>query len=150
MVLHNLSPAKGSKHTKKRKGRGQGSGKGGTATKGHKGAQSRSGYKTKPHFEGGQTPLQRRTPKSYFKRNKKDAAATLKTSALAKLAQEANTADLTQEILIQHGLVRKGKRYKVLSDTPLDQKINVATFACSGAARKNIEAHGGKITIIQK
>ena len=150
MELHQLSPALGSRESKKRKGRGQGSGKGGTSTKGHKGAQSRSGYKTRPYFEGGQNPVQRRHPKMYFKRHDKDAPALIKTSALVKAAEATKKTDLNKELLIEYGLVKRNKPYKILSDGPVKTKVTVEAFACSAAAQKDIEAEGGKVTLIQK
>ena len=148
-TLHNLSPIPTSKHRSKRVGRGEGSKKGGTAGKGHKGAQSRSGYKTRPHFEGGQTPLQRRTPKWGRSGPKNKPKTTIiKTSLLAKFSKTLQTAEITEELLVQHGAIKQGKPYKILYDVALDKKLNIHATACSARAKAAIEAQGGKIIII--
>ena len=107
MDLSNLKPAEGSIKSKKRIGRGQGSGKGGTATRGHKGAKSRSGYKQKMGFEGGQMPLYRRVPKGGFKNINRKEYRGINIDALQKLAEENSIDVINLEVLIQHGLAQK-------------------------------------------
>jgi large subunit ribosomal protein L15 len=148
MEHHQLSPALGSRESKKRKGRGQGSGKGQTSGKGHKGAQSRSGYKTNIHLRSGSMPFHIQIPKSHFKGNHKKAPMTFKTSALVKVVEATRQENLTQAVLVDQGLVKRNKRYKILSDGPVKVKVTVHTFACSAKAKREIEARGGEVIII--
>ena len=150
MNLSNLSPAKGSvKKEKKRIGRGQGSGKGGTSTKGHKGAQSRSGYSSKRGFEGGQMPLQRRVPKFGFININRIEYTGVNLDVLQRLVDDNKVEAITPEILHQHGLTSKKDRIKILGRGELKSKLKVEAHAFSESAKTAIEAQGGE-AIIQK
>ena len=150
MDLSNLKPAEGSvNNNSKRIGRGQGSGKGGTATRGHKGAKSRSGYSRKIGFEGGQMPLQRRVPKFGFTNpNRKDYRGvnlhTLQTLVDNKKIKE--TVDL--EVLIANGLAHKNDLVKILGRGELKAKLNVTVHGFSSSAKSAIEAAGGTATTL--
>jgi large subunit ribosomal protein L15 len=140
MKLHDLSPAKGSTHTRKRVGRGPGSGLGKTAGKGHKGHKSRAGYSRRPGFEGGQMPLVRRVPKRGFNNSLfRVEYAVVNVSQLAQVAGE-----VTPETLAKLGLVRRGKLVKVLGQGEIQKAIEVVAHKFSESARKKIEAAGGK------
>lgn len=143
MDLSNLKPAKGSVKSKKRIGRGQGSGYGGTSTKGHKGAQSRSGYKRKTGFEGGQMPLVRRVPKFGFKNINRKEYRGINISSLQKLVEANKVSVINPEVLIEHGLASKNDLVKILGDGELKAKLEVTAHAFSKSAREAIEAQGG-------
>lgn len=143
MDLSNLKPAKGSVKSKKRIGRGQGSGYGGTSTKGHKGAQSRSGYKRKIGFEGGQMPLVRRVPKFGFKNINRKEYRGINISSLQKLVEANKVSVINLEVLIEHGLASKNDLVKILGDGELKAKLEVTAHAFSKSAREAIEAQGG-------
>jgi len=143
MDLSNLKPAKGSVKSKKRIGRGQGSGYGGTSTKGHKGAQSRSGYKRKIGFEGGQMPLVRRVPKFGFKNINRKEYRGINISSLQKLVEANKVSVINPEVLIEHGLASKNDLVKILGDGELKAKLEVTAHAFSKSAREAIEAQGG-------
>lgn len=145
MKLHNLKPACGSTHSRRRIGRGPGSGLGGTSTRGHKGAKARSGYKKKIGFEGGQMPLQRRLPKFGFKNINRVEYQPINLSSLQKLA-EANITTIGIEEMIAAGLAKKGQLVKVLSNGELTAKIDVAANAFSKSAEAAIQAVGGTAT----
>ncbi len=145
MSLHNLTPAKGSTHKDKRIGRGEGSGHGGTSTRGHKGAQSRSGYSRKKGFEGGQMPLQRRLPKYGFTNIHKVAYKPVNLSAIQALA-ENNVKDITVETLIEAGLACKKDLIKILGSGTLTASVNVTAHAFSKTAVAAIEANQGTVT----
>lgn len=145
MELSNLKPAKGSTKTKKRIGRGQGSGTGGTATKGHKGQKSRSGYSRKVGFEGGQMPLQRRVPKFGFKNiNRKDYKG-VNLSTLQELADSKKLTEITVEILVEAGQARKNSLVKILGNGELKSKLTVKAHGFSKSAVAAIEAQGGTV-----
>ena len=150
MSLNNLKPAKGSNKTSgKRLGRGQGSGKGGTSTKGHKGAQSRSGYSRKIGFEGGQMPLQRRIPKFGFTNINRIEYNTINIDDIQTLVDDKKIKkDLTIEKMIELRLVKKGKPVKVLGRGKIDAPVNITANKFSATAEKLIEKAGGKITKI--
>lgn len=148
MDLSNLKPAKGSVKGRKRIGRGPGSGKGGTSTRGHKGAQSRSGYSRKIGFEGGQMPLYRRLPKFGFKNNNRIEYIGINVDVLQELADKGLTT-ITPEALQQHGLISKNDRFKILGRGKLEAKIEVTAHAFSKTAIKSIEDKGGKVTKIE-
>ena len=148
MKLHTLKPAEGSTKTNKRLGRGQGSG-GSTAGRGHKGAQSRSGYKSKLGFEGGQMPLQRRVPKFGFKNNNKVYFKGLNLDVLEELAEKLKGTDLTLQVLIEKGVVGKNDKVKVLGRGELKSKISVEAHAFSETAAKAIEKTGGTVTTVK-
>ena len=142
MKLHELSPAKGSKHSRKRVGRGPGSGLGKTAGKGEKGQKSRSGYSRRPGFEGGQMPLLRRVPKRGFTNIFKVEFAVVNLSDLADLPEDTGT--ITPEVLAERGLVRRGRPVKILGNGELAKAVTVSAHKFSGSARAKIEAAGGR------
>ncbi len=148
MNLHTLTPAKGSVKRSKRKGRGQGSGKGGTATRGHKGAKSRSGYKSKRAFEGGQMPLQMRLPKRGFKNINRVSYIALNVQALQAISEKYNTKDLSLEKLIELGIVDANVKVKLLAKGEIKDAINVSAHAASSSAKEAIESKGGSLTIV--
>lgn len=145
MNLSNITPAKGSTHSEKRIGRGQGSGHGGTSTRGHKGAQSRSGYKHKRGFQGGQMPLQRRLPKFGFTNTNKVVFKTVNLLSIEALAQKGVTT-IGQEQLVAAGLVAKNDVVKILGTGTLSKKVDVTAHAFSKSAQAAIEAQGGSAT----
>ncbi len=144
MNLNNLKPAEGSTHHEKRIGRGQGSGHGGTSTRGHKGAQSRSGYSRKLGFEGGQMPLQRRLPKFGFTNIKRVEFKPINLETLEKLATDKNLTKIGLDTLIEAGFVSKNDRVKVLGNGDLSKSLEVTVHAFSKSAAAAIEAKGGK------
>jgi large subunit ribosomal protein L15 len=146
MDLSNLKPAKGSIKDNKRIGRGQGTGRGGTSTKGHKGAQSRSGYKKKIGFEGGQMPLYRRLPKFGFKNINRIEHRGVNISDLQKLVDTLKLTTVDQEVLIQNGLARKNDLIKILGRGELKAKLEVKAHAFTKTAIAAIEAQGGSAT----
>ena len=144
MKLHNLKPAKGSINREKRIGRGEGSGHGGTSTKGHKGAQSRSGYKRKLTFEGGQMPLQRRLPKFGFNNNNRLEYKAINISSLQSLHEKTGVTVITVDTLIDSGLISKNDRIKILGHGTLTAKLEVSAHAFSKSAVTAIESLEGK------
>ena len=148
MKLHTLKPAAGSTKTNKRLGRGQGSG-GSTAGRGHKGAQSRSGYHKKFGFEGGQMPLQRRLPKFGFKNNNKIYFKAINLDALEELAQKSKAPALTIQLMVENGIVGKKDKVKVLGRGELKAKVSVEAHAFSATATKAIENAGGSATTVK-
>jgi len=148
MELHNLKPAAGSVKKSKRIGRGQGSGKGGTSTRGHKGAKSRSGYSKKVGFEGGQMPLQRRVPKFGFKNPNRVEYSVVNLNQLQVIATEKGITDFTLDVFIEKGLVSKNNLIKVLATGELTSKINVTAHAFSTKASETIIALGGQANTI--
>ena len=142
MDLSNLKPAKGSVKNKTRKGRGQGSGKGGTSTRGHKGAQARSGAKRKIGFEGGQMPLQRIVPKFGFTNPNRVEYTPVNLSTLQKLA-ERGISVITPEVLVENGVVHRKELVKILAKGELTAKLEVKANAFSAKAQQAIEAAGG-------
>jgi large subunit ribosomal protein L15 len=143
MDLSNLKPAKGSVKGNKRLGRGQGSGRGGTSTRGHKGAQQRSGYRRKIGFEGGQMPLQRRVPKYGFNNINRKEYKGINIGVLQNLAEKKNLEKIDIEVLIAAGLVSKNALVKILGKGTLDRKLDVSAHAFSKSAIKAIEANNG-------
>ncbi len=148
MDLSNLKPAEGSVKNKKRVGRGQGSGRGGTSTRGHKGAQSRSGYKRKIGFEGGQMPLYRRVPKFGFKNINRKEYAGINIGALQQLVDDKGITVVTKEVLVKNGLAHKNDLIKILGNGELKAKIEVTVDAFTKSAVAAIEAQGGTATKI--
>jgi len=146
MKLSTLKPAEGSVKNKKRIGRGQGTGRGGTSTRGHKGAKSRSGYSKKIGFEGGQMPLQRRVPKFGFTSPNRIEYKAINLSAIQKLADEAKVKTVDVKTLVEHGLAGKNDVIKILGNGELKAKVDVTAHAFSASASKAIEAAGGKVT----
>jgi large subunit ribosomal protein L15 len=150
-ILSNLTPAKGSRRKTKRIGRGQGSGHGGTATKGHKGARSRSGHKFKMWFEGGQMPLTRRVPKFGFTSRNRTELQIVNVETLGILVEKKKLAGgvVTPEILYKTGTIaKKNVPVKILGDGDLKVKLEVTAHAFSRSALTKIEAAGGKATIL--
>ena len=148
MELSNLKPAKGSTKSKKRIGRGQGSGYGGTSTKGHKGQKSRSGYSKKTGFEGGQMPLQRRVPKFGFKNINRKEYKGINISTLQALAEKKKLKEISVDTMIEAGLIQKNTLVKILGNGELKTKLNVKAHAFSKSAAAAIEALGGTVETI--
>jgi large subunit ribosomal protein L15 len=145
MDLSNLKPAKGSVKRSKRLGRGQGSGKGGTSTRGHKGAKSRSGYSKKIGFEGGQMPLQRRVPKYGFKNINRKEYKGINLSVLQNLAEKNKLEIIDRDVLVSAGLVSKNAFFKILGKGTLEKKLEVHAHAFSKSAIAAIEAKKGTV-----
>ncbi|MCR5151540.1 MAG: 50S ribosomal protein L15 [Prevotella sp.] len=148
MKLHNLKPAEGSTHSRRRIGRGPGSGLGGTSTRGHKGAKSRSGYKRKIGFEGGQMPLQRRLPKFGFKNINHKEFFAVNLSAIQQLAETQGLETITIEDMIKYGVAKKNVLVKILGMGELKAKVDVQANAFSKSAEEAIKANGGTTTVI--
>ena len=148
MKLHNLKPAAGSTHSRRRIGRGPGSGLGGTSTRGHKGAKARSGYKRKIGFEGGQMPLQRRVPMAGLKNINHKEYLAVNLSSIQKLAESKNLAKIGIEELKAAGLVNGNVLVKVLGNGELTAKVEVTANAFSKSAEEAIKAVGGNAIIL--
>jgi large subunit ribosomal protein L15 len=148
MNLHNLTPAKGSTKNKKRIARGQGSGHGGTSTRGHKGAKSRSGYSKKFGFEGGQMPLQRRVPKFGFKNINRVEYKAVNLDIIQSLIERKNVTEINPEVLRENGLVSNNELVKILGRGELKTKINVTAHKFSASAKAAIEGAGGNCSEI--
>lgn len=148
MELYNLQPAAGSTHNSKRVGRGYGSGKGRTSTRGHKGAKARSGYKRKIGFEGGQMPLQRRLPKFGFKNINRVEYQAVNLSTIQKVAVANNLEKIGIEELIAAGAVKGNVLVKILGNGELTAKVEVVAHAFSKSAEAAIQAVGGTATKI--
>jgi len=151
MELSNLSPISGSVNTKKKRiGRGQGSGKGGTSTRGHKGAKSRSGYSKKLGFEGGQMPLQRRIPKFGFKNINRVEYQAVNLNVIQSLFdnKKIKKSNVNVSDLIKNGLVSKNDLVKILGTGELKTALNIEAHKFSKSAQDKIEKSGGKIKII--
>ncbi|MEE4214185.1 MAG: 50S ribosomal protein L15 [Bacteroidales bacterium] len=148
MDLSNLKPAEGTVKKDRRLGRGQGTGRGGTATRGHKGQKSRSGYSKKIGFEGGQMPLQRRVPKYGFTNMNRVEYKGINISTLQALAEKKNLDVITLDIMIESGLISKKAKVKILAKGSLDKKLEVHAHAFSKAAAEAIEAQKGKVVKI--
>ena len=148
MNLSNLRPAAGSIKKVKRVGRGQGSGRGGTSTRGHKGAQSRSGYSKKIGFEGGQMPLQRRIPKYGFKSLNRVEYVGVNLDVLQELVDKYSLTTIDLSTLQEHGLIAKKDLVKILGRGELTAKVEIKAHAFSATAQKAIESAGGTIVKI--
>ncbi len=148
MKLNTLKPAEGSTHSRRRIGRGPGSGLGGTSTRGHKGAKARSGYKKKIGFEGGQMPLQRRVPKAGFKNINHKEYFAVNLSVLQSLAEAKNLTKISLNDLRDANLVKKNVLVKILGNGELKAKLDVEANAFSKTAEEAIKAVGGNTTII--
>ena len=146
MKLHTLKPANGSTHSRKRIGRGPGSGLGGTSTRGHKGAKARSGYSKKIGFEGGQMPLQRRLPKFGFKNINRVEYKPINLSTLQTLAEAKQLEKIGVEELVAAGFINRKTLVKILANGELKAKLNVEAHAFSKTAVAAIEAAGGTAT----
>ena len=145
MNLSNLKPAEGSTKNRKRIGRGTGSGRGGTSTRGHKGAGSRSGYKSKVGFEGGQMPLQRRVPKVGFKPINRTEYVVVNLDVLQEIAEKFNLTTINFATLQERGLASKNDLVKILGRGEVTSKLEITAHAFSATAQKAIEAAGGSI-----
>lgn len=150
MDLSNLKPAKDSVKNRKRIGRGQGSGRGGTSTKGHKGQQSRSGYSRKAGFEGGQQPLQRRVPKFGFRNINRKEYRGINLDTLQWLVDNKKVKEVNIKTLISNGLVSKNDLVKILGRGELKTKLEVKAHAFSKSARIAVEEKGGKVVLLNK
>lgn len=148
MELHNLRPAKGAVKSGKRIARGQGSGRGGTSTRGHKGAKSRSGWSRKRNFEGGQMPLQMRLPKRGFNNPNQKEYAPLNLDRLEAIAKKYDTTDLDLETLVAKGIVGRNDLVKILGSGEINIAVNVKAHACSETAKKAIEEKGGSVNLV--
>ena len=148
MKLHQLKPAKGATHKTKRIGRGDGSGHGGTSTKGTKGAQSRTGFKNKMAHEGGQIPIQRRVPKRGFKNPHRISYKVLNLGQLEQLASKYNITEFSLENLYINGLISQTDRVKVLGNGEVKGKYSFRVNAISAKAKAAIEAAGGTVEIV--
>ena len=149
MKLDNLKPAKGATHNTKRVGRGQGSGKGGTATRGTKGAQARAGYEHKVGFEGGQMPIQRRLPKFGFKNPTRVAFKAVNVATLQALSEKLGVKEFDVDTLIAAGIASKGELVKVLGNGDITAAVQVKAHAFSASAKSKIEAAGGNAIVIE-
>ena len=148
MKLHNLKPASGSVKKSKRLGRGEGSGSGGTASRGHKGAKSRSGYSRKLGFEGGQMPLQRRVPKFGFKNINRKEYKGINLDTIQQLVDTKKVKEVTVDVLRENGLAGKSDMVKILGRGELKAKVDVSAHGFSATAKAAIEAAGGSATVI--
>ena len=148
MDLSNIKPAAGSVHSKTRIGRGPGSGKGGTSTRGHKGAKSRSGYKRKIGFEGGQMPLQRRLPKFGFKNINRVEYKAINLDLIQALADSRQLQKIGIEDFRNAGYISRSQLVKVLANGAVTSALTIEANAFSAAAQKAIEAAGGTITTV--
>ena len=148
MDLSNLKPADGSTKNRKRIGRGQGSGTGGTSTRGHKGAKSRSGYSRKVGFEGGQMPLQRRIPKFGFKNINRKEFRGINLDMIQGLVDNKSLTVIDLEVLVANGLTSKNDLVKILGRGELKSKVEVKVHAFSATAKAAIESKGGVATTL--
>jgi large subunit ribosomal protein L15 len=146
MNLSNLKPAEGSRKQRKRVGRGEGSGHGGTSTRGHKGAKSRSGYKSKIGFEGGQMPLQRRVPKFGFRNPNRVEYKGINLDTLQELIDRKNLSAISFNDLVDNGLAGKRDLVKILGRGELKSGLKVEAHKFSASAKAAIEAAGGQVT----
>ena len=150
MKLENLKPAKGATHNSKRLGRGQGSGKGGTSTRGTKGAQARAGYEHKIGFEGGQMPIQRRVPKFGFKNPTRIEYKAVNVAAIQALAEQLGRSEIGVEDIKAAGLADAKELVKVLGSGDITAAVTVTADAFSASAVSKIETAGGKTIVIGK
>ncbi|NNK80934.1 MAG: 50S ribosomal protein L15, partial [Flavobacteriales bacterium] len=146
--LNNLKPAEGSTKKRKRVGRGEGSGHGGTSTRGHKGAKSRSGYKTKRGFEGGQMPLQRRIPKFGFTNRNRVEYKGINLDTIQTLVDEKKLTSLDPSAMVEAGIASKKDLIKILGRGELNAKVEIKAHAFSASAKEAIEAKGGTAEIL--
>lgn len=148
MNLNNIKPAAGSTFSSKRIGRGQGSGKGGTSTKGHKGQKSRAGYSQKIGFEGGQMPLQRRLPKFGFNNVNRKEYRAINLDTLQLLADAKNFTEITKEVLVENGLAKKNEIVKIMGRGELKSNVSVSAHKFTKSAEEAISKAGGKATTL--
>jgi large subunit ribosomal protein L15 len=148
MELHSLTPAKGSVKNRKRIARGQGSGRGGTSTRGHKGAKSRSGWSRKQNYEGGQMPLQMRLPKRGFKSPNRVEYSVISLAGLEDLAAKHNVTEFTVESLFELGQIKRNDKVKVLGNGELNSALKISVHAISATAKEKVEAKGGTVNLV--
>ena len=150
MDLSNLKPAEGSvRKNSKRIGRGEGSGKGGTATRGHKGAKSRSGYSKKIGFEGGQMPLQRRVPKFGFNNRNRKVYQGINLDTLQSLVDDGKIKDtVDMDVLVENGLAGRNELVKILGRGELKAKLKISVHKFTASAKEAIEAAGGEVVTL--
>ena len=148
MKLSNLKPAAGATKSRKRIARGSGSGRGGTATRGHKGAKSRSGWKSKRNFEGGQMPLAMRLPKIGFKNTDKIYYVPMNLATLENISKKYSTNEISLDFLVEKGIIKKNSKVKVLGNGELSKKVTVTAHACSASAKQTIENLGGSVNLV--
>ncbi|WP_124641039.1 MULTISPECIES: 50S ribosomal protein L15 [Amniculibacterium] len=145
MKLNNIQPASGSTHNSKRIGRGQGSGKGGTSTKGHKGQKARAGYSQKIGFEGGQMPLQRRLPKFGFKNINRKEFRAINLDSIQTLIDTKNIAgEITKDVLVANGLASKNELVKIMGRGELKSGVSISADKFTKSAEELIAKAGGK------
>lgn len=144
MNLNNIQPASGATHNSKRVGRGQGSGKGGTSTKGHKGQKSRAGYSQKIGFEGGQMPLQRRLPKFGFNNINRKEYRAINLDTIQALVDAKNLSEVTKEVLIENGLSSKNELVKIMGRGELKASVSISANKFTKSAEEAISKAGGK------
>ncbi len=144
MNLNNIQPASGATHNSKRIGRGQGSGKGGTSTKGHKGQKARAGYSQKIGFEGGQMPLQRRLPKFGFNNISRKEYRGINLDTIQALVDAKNLTEVTKEVLVQNGLSSKNDLVKILGRGELKSAVSISAHKFTKSAEEAISKAGGK------
>jgi len=149
MKLHTLQPAKGATHKEKRLGRGEASGKGGTATKGNKGGQSRAGYKSKMAHEGGQMPIQRRIPKRGFKNPHRIEYKVLNLGQIDNIVEKYGFTEISLENLYINGLINQTDLIKILGNGEIKTAVTFKVNAISEKARTAIEAAGGSVEIVK-
>jgi large subunit ribosomal protein L15 len=148
MELHNLKPAIGAVRSRKRIARGQGSGWGGTAGKGHKGDKSRSGAKEKRNFEGGQMPIQMRLPKRGFKNVNRVEYVPINLARLQAMSEKFQVTQIDLDWLLSNGVISKTDKVKILGAGELKAALTVSAHACSETARKAIEEKGGSVNLV--
>ena len=144
MNLNNIKPAAGSTHSQKRIGRGQGSGKGGTSTKGHKGQKARAGYSQKIGFEGGQMPLQRRLPKFGFKNVNRKEFRGINLDTIQALADSKKITEITKDVLVENGLAKKSEIVKIMGRGELSAAVSISANKFTKSAEEAISKAGGK------
>ncbi|MBP7172690.1 MAG: 50S ribosomal protein L15 [Cloacibacterium sp.] len=144
MQLNNIKPASGATHNSKRIGRGQGSGKGGTATKGHKGQKARAGYSQKIGFEGGQMPLQRRLPKFGFNNVNRKEYRAINLDTIQTLADAKNLSEITKDVLVENGLAKKSEIVKIMGRGELKSSVSISAHKFTKSAEEAISKAGGK------
>ncbi len=144
MNLNNIQPAKGSTHNSKRIGRGQGTGKGGTSTKGHKGQKSRAGYSQKIGFEGGQMPLQRRLPKFGFNNVNRKEYRAINLDTIQSLVDAKNISEITKDVLVENGLAKKSEIVKIMGRGELKSGVSISADKFTKSAEELISKAGGK------
>ncbi|WP_297985526.1 50S ribosomal protein L15 [uncultured Chryseobacterium sp.] len=144
MNLNNIKPATGSTHSSKRIGRGQGSGYGGTSTKGHKGQKARAGYSQKIGFEGGQMPLQRRLPKFGFNNVNRKEYRAINLDTIQNLADAKNITEITKDVLVENGLAKKSEIVKIMGRGELKTGVSISAHKFTKSAEEAISKAGGK------